>query len=109
MREYSLGSIIRAATWGALLGGAAGFTIGLMLAPVEGEKMRRRTTYRLERLAENISDVTERLLETRVESEARRSGDAIVADAHERAQRIRDDIDALLGEMRQQGTSATNK
>lgn len=109
MREYTLGSVVRAAVWGALVGGAAGVTVGLMLAPVEGEKMRRRTTYRLERLADNISEVTERLLESKVESEAQRSGNALVEDAHKRAERIRDDIDALLGEMRQQGASAAEK
>lgn len=105
MKEYTLGSVLRAMGWGTLLGGAAGFTLGLLLAPEEGRRLRRRLTYRLEHLSKQVSDLADQALSDKEESEARRTGDALVADAREQAQRIRSDIDLLLGEMREHGSS----
>lgn len=105
MKEYSLGSILRALGWGVLLGGGAGFVLGLMLAPEEGRKLRRRLSYRLENLGKTVGDFADQVLNPEAESEARRTGDALVADARMRAQRIRSDIDTLLGEVRQLGSS----
>jgi len=103
MKEYTFGSVVRATGWGVLLGGVAGFLLGLMLAPEEGSKLRRRLSYRLESMGKQVGDLADQVLNPEVESEARRTGDALVADARVRAQRIQSDIDALLGEVRQQG------
>ena len=105
MKDYTLGSVLRAMGWGALLGGAAGFSLGLLLAPEEGRRLRRRLTYRLEHLSKQVSDMADQALSDKEESEARRTADALVADAQVRAQRIRSDIDTLLGEMREHGSS----
>lgn len=99
----------RNATFGigsALLGGLLGFTVGLLFAPEEGQRTRRRVVYQLENLVLRTGFFVQGLLSKDAGNEARRTGDALVADAQERAQRIRDDIDALLEEMRQQGASA---
>jgi len=40
MKDYRLGDLVRASTWGALLGAAAGFALGILLAPEEGRKVR---------------------------------------------------------------------
>lgn len=98
-----MGSVVRVGAVGVLLGGAAGFALGLLLAPEEGQKIRRRLAYQLEHIAYQTGDFVDHLLKSDAQSEARRTGDAVIADARERAQRIRDDIDALLGEMRRQG------
>ncbi len=87
---------------GVVIGGMAGFAVGLLLAPEEGPRTRRRLVYQLENLAAQTGLLVERLVSRRDSSEARRTGDALVADAQERAQRIRDDIDALLEEMRRE-------
>ncbi|GAB5521667.1 MAG: hypothetical protein RhofKO_39180 [Rhodothermales bacterium] len=65
--------------------------------------MRRRLVYQVERLADQLTDTVNTVLGEEAISDARRSGDALVADAEAKAQRIRDDIDNLLGEMRRQG------
>ena len=104
MKNYTLGSVVRAMSWGALLGGAAGFALGLLVAPEEGRRTRRRLSYRLESLGQQVSDFADQMLHRVSESgDARRSGDAVVADAQVRAERIRSDIEALLGEVRQYG------
>ncbi|RMF64988.1 MAG: YtxH domain-containing protein [Bacteroidetes bacterium] len=102
MKEHSWGRTLRAGAWGVLLGGAAGFALGLLVAPEEGRKLRRRLVYQLERLAGQVGEIVEDLLHPEVVGEARRDADAIVADAQARARRIREDIDELLGEVRQQ-------
>lgn len=103
MKNYSFGDVARAGAWGAIIGGAAGFALGLLLAPEKGQKMRRRLVYQLEHLAEQFSEVLDQVVSPEViNSEARRNGDAVIADAEAKAQRIRDDIEALLGEVRRQ-------
>lgn len=103
MKNYSFGDVARAGAWGALVGGAAGFALGLLLAPEKGQKTRRRLVYQLEHLAEQFSEVLDHVVSPEVvNSEARRNGDAVVADAEAKAQRIRDDMEALLSEMRRQ-------
>lgn len=89
--------------WGVLLGGAAGFALGVLLAPEEGRKLRRRLSYRLENLGKQVGDLADQVLAPEAESDARRTGAALVADAKVRAQQIQSDIDALLGEVRQHG------
>lgn len=105
MREYTLGSVIRASAWSALIGGAAGFALGIVLAPEKGQKIRRRLAYQLEHLAEQIGVYVDNMVSPEETSEARRTGDAVVADAKARAEHIRNDIDALLGEIRRHSPS----
>lgn len=93
----------------ALLGGAAGFALGLLLAPERGQKARRRLIYQLENLAGQTGQLAQRLFRPEVTSEARRTGDALVADAQARADHIRDDIEALLEEIRAQEAAARNR
>ena len=100
MKDYSLGSVIRASTWGMVVGGLAGFTVGLLLAPEEGQKLRRRVAYQLEHLADQVGTFVDQLSSHDDGSQARRTGDQLVEDAREKAERIREDIDALLGEVR---------
>lgn len=83
-----------------LIGGAVGVALGLLIAPEEGKKMRRRMAYQLEHLADQVGTFVDQIANPELASEARRTGDMLVADAREKAQQIRDDIDALLGEVR---------
>lgn len=106
MEKHATGTAIRTGMWSLLLGGAVGFSLGLLLAPEEGRKMRLRLIYRLERLALWTADLAERVLAPSEESEARRTGNALVRDARAEAKRIREEIDALLDEIRHQGSSS---
>ena len=85
---------------GTFVGGCTGFALGVLLAPQEGEKTKRRLVYKLDNLAGQLSHLVDHVLRPSQERAAQRSGDALVEDARDRAQRIRDDIDNLLHEMR---------
>ena len=102
MKDYSIKSVLRALGWGALLGGGAGFTAGLLLAPENGRRMRRRLSYRLETVARRASAVFDQVMTPEKDSEARRHGEELVADAKKRAQVIQTEMDAVLGQIRQQ-------
>ena len=100
MKNISLGTVIRTGVWGLMLGGAAGFTLGLLVAPEEGPRTRRRVSYRLERLGQQVADLVDQITSSHTQSDARSTGDALVADAQVRAEQIRHEIDTLLGEVR---------
>lgn len=106
MKDTIDNRITRVGLWSALAGGVAGFALGLLLAPERGQKARRRLAYQLEHLTEQVATWVQQVLDAKVESEARRTGDALVADAQARADHIRNDIDALLKELREQSTSS---
>ncbi|TDI73742.1 MAG: YtxH domain-containing protein [Bacteroidetes bacterium] len=101
MKNRSDGSSFRAGTWGVILGAAAGFAVGLLLAPEEGTKIRRKIAYQLDHLSEQIADLIEKSLSPEEVGDARKDGQALVNEAQEKAERIRDDIDSLLGEIRE--------
>lgn len=94
--------------WSALAGGALGFTLGLLVAPERGRQVRRRLAYQLERFAGTMTNFVQEVIGPEVDSEARRTGDALVADAQARADHIRSDIDALLEELREHEEDASD-
>lgn len=102
MKNESQSHSQRSGLWGALAGGALGFALGMLFAPQRGPDARRRLAYQLEHLVSETEDALRRLIRSSIESDARRTGDALVADAEARADHIRDDIDALLEELRKQ-------
>jgi len=90
----------------ALVGGAVGFAVGMLFAPKRGPDARRRITYQLERLTAQAEGFLRRLVQSGVETEGLRNSDAVVEDAEARADHIRDDIDALMEELRQASQDA---
>ena len=105
MKEESVGKMARAGILGALVGGAVGFGLGILLAPEEGQKIRRRLVYQLERMANQVGDFVDDMLYPEERGDARQKGDALVADARSRAQQIQEDIESLMGEVKKHGTS----
>jgi gas vesicle protein len=90
----------RRTLWSALAGGALGLVLGWATAPRRGPDLRRRLAYQLTDLARRTGRLARRLAASGTDSEARRTRDALVADAEARANHIRDDIEALLDELR---------
>ena len=91
---------VRASVWGFLVGGAAGVTLGLLLAPDEGRQLRRRAAYLLDRWAGDLAALVDRLDGTGVPSDARDRADALVADARQQAESLLSEADALISQAR---------
>lgn len=98
-----MGSIVRAGIVGTLLGGGVGFVLGILLAPEEGQKVRRRLAYQLENLSDQLGEFVDQLTNPDQPNDARVDADNLVADARTRARKIQEDIDALMGEARRNG------
>lgn len=90
----------------ALAVGAVGFAFGVLVAPQEGQRTRRRIAYQLERLLIRAEMLISRLTDPGVYSDAQRNRDALVADAQARADNIRSDIEMLLKELREKGAAS---
>ena len=89
-----------------LLGASAGIVLGLLFAPEEGSRMRRRISYHLEGVCKQMTDFLETTSrDPRLDNEARRHGQALVSEVHERAQEISDKIDAVLGDVQARSQS----
>ena len=91
----------RATVWGFLVGGALGTTLGLLLAPDEGRQLRRRAAYLLDRWANDLSGLVDRLDGADVPSDARQRADAIVAEAREQAESLLSEANALMSQARE--------
>ena len=91
---------VRSSAWGFLVGGAAGFTLGLLLAPDEGRQLRRRAAYLLDRWANDLAGLVDRLDGAGVPSDARQQADALVADARQQAESLLSEADALIDQAR---------
>ena len=92
--------VIRATVAGTLVGGATGFVLGLLVAPTEGQAVRRRVVYLLSRWTGEVSGLLDRLDSAQEESEARTTGAALVAEAREQAEQLLSEADALMREVR---------
>ena len=97
MKSYSLTTLLRVGTTSALLGAAVGTLVGVLVAPEQGVRVRRRLAFRLEQGADALGGYVQDLLDrTEVTSEARKLSEAVVADAEAEAERIRHEIDRLM-------------
>jgi gas vesicle protein len=94
-------SLVRASVLGAIAGGLTGFGLGLLVAPDEGRKVRRRLAYLLDRWSHQVATLVEQLGSDEVQSAARDSGAALIADAREQAERILQDANSLMNEVQQ--------
>lgn len=92
--------------WSAIAGGAVGFALGMIFAPKRGPDARRRIAYQIQRFANDASELVRRYTGSGGMSEARKNRDQMVADAQAQADHIRDDIDALLEELRKQSSAS---
>ncbi len=105
MKKYSLGAVARAGAWGAALGGIAGFALGLLVAPEEGETIRRRLGYQIDHLIAYLDRYVEQLTHSDSYGDHRLRREPLHPDARERAKRIKEDIDELMGELKRHSTA----
>ncbi|HYE94584.1 MAG TPA: YtxH domain-containing protein [Rubricoccaceae bacterium] len=86
---------------GTLAVGAAGFVLGLLLAPREGRYTRDRVAFLLDRWTRQLGGFVDRLDDGAADSEGRRNADAVIADARQQARELLHEADALMSEVRQ--------
>ncbi|MDE2996939.1 MAG: YtxH domain-containing protein, partial [Bacteroidota bacterium] len=56
MKDNSVGKALKTGTMGLLMGAAAGFALGVLFAPQEGKRLRRKLAYQLDNLGGTVAD-----------------------------------------------------
>ncbi len=87
-----------------LAGVATGAAVGVLYAPEKGEVTRDKLSYRLSKYREQLQGLISDLLEGKdlPESLAKAEGQKVVTDAREKAERLLEDVDRLMAQIKGQ-------
>jgi gas vesicle protein len=88
-----------------LTGIATGTILGLLYAPEKGEVTRDRLSFRLSKYREQLEQLLNDLLNSAdlPENFQKSEGQRVVNDAREKAERLLEDVDRLMAQIKQQG------
>jgi gas vesicle protein len=88
-----------------LTGIATGTILGLLYAPEKGEVTRDRLSYRLSKYREQLEQLLNDLLNSAdlPENFQKSEGQRVVNDAREKAERLLEDVDRLMAQIKKQG------
>lgn len=88
-----------------LTGIATGTILGLLYAPEKGNITRDRLSYRLSKYREQLQQLLNDILESAdlPENFSKTEGQRVVDDAREKAERLLEDVDRLMAQIKQQG------
>lgn len=87
-----------------LTGCATGAILGVLYAPEKGEITRDRLTYRLSKYREQLEHLIADLVDGQnlPDSLAKAEGERVVNDARDKAERLLEDVDRLMAQIKNQ-------
>ncbi|PWJ58274.1 YtxH-like protein [Dyadobacter jejuensis] len=87
-----------------LTGVVTGAAVGILYAPNRGEELRTQLTFRLSKYREKLQSVIEGLIdrEAQPDNQMRTESERVVNDAREKAEKLLEDVDRLMAQIKGQ-------
>ena len=85
-----------------LFGAATGAIIGLLYAPDKGTQTRGKLSFLLDKYKNQLEELVQELVKVKSipESEARSEGQKVIKNAKEKAEKLLEDVDDLIGQIK---------
>lgn len=85
-----------------VVGASAGAVLGILYAPDKGKNTRDMLTYRLGKYRARLAELLEQIMEEKKlqENQARSEGKKVISDAKEKAERLLEDVEDLMDQIK---------